>query len=140
VLHLMKLAVGVTDVAHLRRLQEARLRSDPPLRHRTRNFPRRASDILAGGSMYWVIGGAMLVRQRLTGITEARTPDGIPACLLLLDPKLVPVEARLVKPFQGWRYLEPTAAPPDISPRRAQAGAARLPEPLRRELAALCLI
>ncbi len=138
-LHLMKLCVGVTDVAHLRRLQEARLRSDPPLRHRTRSFPRRAGELLAGGSLYWVIGGAMLVRQHLLDITETRMPDGSRATLLILDSKLVPVEARLMKPFQGWRYLEPAAAPADIVSRRAQ-GAARLPEPLRRELASLCLL
>jgi hypothetical protein len=135
----MKLAVGVTDTAHLRRLQEARLRSDPPLRHRTRNFPRRAAELLAGGSLYWVIGGAMLVRQRLLDITETRAPDATRATLLILDAKLVPVQARLVKPFQGWRYLEAAAAPSDIVLRHAR-GAARLPEPLRRELISLCLL
>ncbi len=135
----MKLCVGVTDVAHLRRLQEARFRSDPPLRHRTRSFPRRSAELLAGGSIYWVIGGAMLVRQRLRGISETRAPDGSRATLLLFEAKLVPVEARLVKPFQGWRYLDADAAPRDIVPSRAQ-GAARLPEQLRRELAALCLL
>ena len=139
VLHLMKLCVGVTDVAHLRRLQEARLSSDPPLRHRTRSFPRRAAELLDGGSLYWVIGGAMLVRQRLLDITETRTPDAARATLLILDPTLVPVEARLMKPFQGWRYLEPAAAPADIA-RGSARGAAKLPEPLRRELASLCLL
>ncbi len=135
----MKLCVGVTNVAHLRRLQEARLRSDPPLRHRTRSFPRRAEELLAGGSLYWVIGGAMLVRQRLLDITETHAPDAGRATLLILDPELVPVTARLVKPFQGWRYLEAGAAPADIARSRA-SGAGRLPEPLRRELAALCLL
>ncbi|HTU56109.1 MAG TPA: DUF1489 domain-containing protein [Acetobacteraceae bacterium] len=135
----MKLCVGVTDVAHLRQLQEARLRSDPPLRHRTRSFPRRSAELLAGGSIYWVIGGAMLVRQRLLDIAETRAPDAGRATLLVFDTKLVPVEARLVKPFQGWRYLEAAAAPRDVAPSRA-AGAARLPEQLRRDLAALCLL
>jgi hypothetical protein len=139
VLHLMKLAVGVTDTAHLRRLQEARLRSDPPLRHRTRNFPRRAAELLDGGSLYWVIGGAMLVRQRLLDIIESRAADDSRSTLFILDARLVAVEARMIKPFQGWRYLEEAAAPPDIALRHAK-GAARLPEPLRRELAALCLL
>ena len=41
-LHLIKLAVGVPDLDHLRLWQEERGRVDPPLRHRTRNVPRRA--------------------------------------------------------------------------------------------------
>lgn len=89
--------------------------------------------------MYWVIGGAMLVRQLLLDITETQTPDASRATLLVFDANLVPVEARLVKPFQGWRYLESAAAPRDIAP-SSMRGAARLPEQLRRELAALCLL
>jgi hypothetical protein len=139
-LHLMKLAVGVTDVAHLRRLQETRLATNPPLCHRTRNRPRRAEELLAGGSIYWVIGGAMLVRQRLNDITETRAADGGRAAALVLDPKLVPVEARLVKAFQGWRYLDPAAAPPDLPVRSGGRGVDSLPEELRRALAALALI
>ncbi|MGH7056821.1 MAG: DUF1489 family protein [Acetobacteraceae bacterium] len=138
-LHLMKLAVGVRDLAHLRSLQAARLRTDPPLRHRTRSFPRRAPELLAGGSIYWVIGGAMIVRQRLTAIAPAEAPDGSKAAALVFDPTLVPIEPRFVKPFQGWRYLEPTAAPRDLAPRRAGRGEARLPERLRLALAELCL-
>jgi len=139
-LHLMKLAVGVQDLTHLRRLQEARRGADPPLRHRTRNCPRRRPELLAGGSIYWVIGGVLRVRQGLLDIKEVAASEGGPAALLILDPMLVPVEARLAAPFQGWRYLEPSAAPPDIEPRRGAAGAARLPQPLRDALASLCLL
>ncbi|HEX2940120.1 MAG TPA: DUF1489 family protein, partial [Rhodopila sp.] len=61
-LHLTKLAVGVRDIDQLRDWQTERLRTNPPLRHRTRNFPRRRAEILDGGSLYWVINGSMLVR------------------------------------------------------------------------------
>lgn len=139
-LHLVKLCVGVRDPLHLKRLQRARLESDPPLRHCTRHMPRRRQELLAGGSIYWVICGALRVRQRLVDIVEVRTTSGGPGCALILDPRLVPVEARLVKPFQGWRYLEPAAAPADLAKSRTAIGATRLPEPLREALAMLCLL
>lgn len=139
-LHLMKLCVGVRDIAHLRSLQAARLRNDPPLRHRTRSFPRRASELIAGGSIYWVIAGAVIVRQRLTDIVPTKAPDGSKATALILDPHLVPVAAHPVKAFQGWRYLDPSEAPPDLASHAAARGEARLPETLRLALVELCLL
>lgn len=136
-LHLMKLAVGARDVAHLQAWQAAR---EKPLRHRTRNFPRRAAELLDGGSMYWVIGGAMLVRQRLTDIVDDKLEDGSACAGLLLDPVLVPVAARLMKPFQGWRYLKPEDAPADLARGVAAEGEAALPPRLRRELRSLGLL
>ncbi|MBU6497901.1 MAG: DUF1489 family protein, partial [Rhodospirillales bacterium] len=114
-LHLTKLAVGIRDIAHLREVQAARAASDPPLRHRTRNFPRRAAEIIEGGSMYWVVAGAMLVRQRIADIIEDRWDDGSACAGLVLDPTLVPLAGRPTRPFQGWRYLEAAAAPPDLA-------------------------
>ena len=60
---------------------------------------------------------------------------------VVLDPVLVPVEARPAKPFQGWRYLKPEEAPPDVAQERPVAqGLDLLPPKLRRDLAELCLI
>ncbi|HTW29282.1 MAG TPA: DUF1489 domain-containing protein [Acetobacteraceae bacterium] len=139
-LHLMKLAVGVRDLPHLRALQAERARTDPPLCHRTRHFPRRAAEILAGGSIYWVIGGAMLARQPVRDIIEDTRADGSPCTSLVLDPRLVPVLGRMMKPFQGWRYLAAEAAPPDLRGSAVADGVAALPPTLRRELQSLCLI
>ena len=75
-LHLAKLAVGVRDIAHLRTLQAARAAAAPPLRHHTRSVPRRAAEITAGGSIYWVVAGAMVVRQRVLDVVEDRWDDG----------------------------------------------------------------
>ena len=133
-LHLAKLAVGTRDVADLQRWQATRT----PLRHLTRNLPRRRDEIVAGGSLYWVIAGAMVVRQRVLDITDAAHEDGSRCCALMLDRALVPVLGRPMKPFQGWRYLEPEAAPLDIPER--EVGADGLPEPLLRQLRELCLI
>ncbi|MBV9539075.1 MAG: DUF1489 family protein, partial [Acidisphaera sp.] len=100
-LHVIKLAVGCRDIADLRGWQAERARTHPPLRHRTRNFPRRAPEIVDGGSIYWVIAGAVVVRQRITDIVEDTTDSGSACAALLLDAKLVPVEARPTKAFQG---------------------------------------
>jgi hypothetical protein len=136
-LHLTKLAVGISDVEHLRQIQARRLAEDPPLRHRTRNVPRRAAEVLAGGSMYWVVKGAMIVRQRILDIREESWEDGSACAGLLLDPALVPVEGRPVRAFQGWRYLTSDAAPADLDRPGSFPGETDLPPQLRQELRGL---
>lgn len=138
-LHLVKLAVGVRDLPHLRAIQAERALREPPLRHRTRNMPRRAAEILAGGSMYWVIGGAIVARQRILDLVKDRWEDGTPCAGVVLEADLVPVRGRLMKPFQGWRYLQESDAPADLATGPPH-GAAELPEALRHELEALCLL
>ena len=137
-LHITKLAVGIRDIAHLTEVQAERARIDAPLRHRTRHMPRRASEITETGSIYWVIAGTLLVRQRVLGIIEDAWEDGSRCAGLLLHPSLVQVEGRPVRPFQGWRYLEAHDAPADLSP--SQLGPDAMPSALRNELRALCLI
>jgi hypothetical protein len=139
-LHLTKLAVGVRDSDHLRALQTERMRISPPLRHRTRNFPRRRDDVLDGGSMYWVVGGTMLVRQRILDLVEDHRDDGTPCSAIVLDPELVPLIGRPTKAFQGWRYLQADDAPPDMADIGTVLGIEALPAGLRRELRALCLL
>jgi hypothetical protein len=137
-LHIAKLAVGITDIAHLRRVQAARLAIEPPLRHHTRNTPRRVDEITGDGSIYWVIAGTMLARQRILDIVRDRWDDGSPCAALLLDPALIQVEGRPVKAFQGWRYLEAADAPPDLSTDEDLPNT--LPPALRNQLRALCLL
>ncbi len=49
----------------------------------TRNHPRRAAEVLAGGSIYWVIRGHIRVRQRITGFTLGEKDDkGRAYCLI----------------------------------------------------------
>jgi len=141
VLHIIKLCVGPRDVATLRAGQERRARLDPPLRHLTRMTPKRAEEVLDGGSLYWVVAGFVCVRQRILDIRPEPASDGTPHTALVLDPELVAVAARPVRPFQGWRYLEADAAPPDIAaPSEDATGIAALPPALRRELQLLALL
>ncbi len=139
-LHIMKLAVGIRDLAHLQDVQAARLASNPPLRHQTRNFPRRADEVIDGGSLYWVISGTLLVRQRITDIVPAVWDDGRACAALMLDPELIVLAGRPTRAFQGWRYLEAAAAPPDLGGASGASGLDDLPEAMRRDLAALGLL
>jgi hypothetical protein len=139
-LHLTKLAVGVRDIEHLSELQAERADCNPPLRHRTRSFPRRHHEVIDGGSMYWVINGCMLVRQRIVDIIEDRRDDGTACTGLVLDPALVQLAGRPTRPFQGWRYLQPDAAPLDLALSPHALGEEALPPMLRHELRVLCLL
>ena len=71
----------------------------------TRNQPRRAEAVLAGGSIYWVVSGQIRVRQRITGFRSERDDNGRAYCLIVTDPELVLTLPRPSRPFQGWRYL-----------------------------------
>ncbi len=139
-LHIAKLAVGIRDIAHLREVQAARLLGNPPLRHQTRNFPRRAEEVTDGGSIYWVIAGVMQARQLVLEVTEGAWDDGTRCAALLLDPGLVAVAPRATRPFQGWRYLQADDAPPDLSSLAQAEGEAMLPPHMRQELRALGLL
>ena len=137
-LHLIKLAVGIRDIAHLAAVQQARAAADPPLRHRTRNVPRRAAEILDGGSIYWVIQGAVAVRQPIVDIREEHGEDGAKYAGLVLDPALVPVEATRMRAFQGWRYLAAADAPADLKSDLTQGE--EMPADMRRALRDLSLL
>ena len=87
-LHLIKLSVGTESVEDLGRWQARRLRLSGRLFHQTRMMPRRAAELLAGGSIYWVIKGPVQARQRLTAIEPVGDGEGRRSPLLVLDPEL----------------------------------------------------
>lgn len=138
-IHLLKLAVGVRDVLHLADIQRERAVVRPPLRHQTRSFPRRVAELVDGGSIYWVIGGAILARQLVLDVIEDRWDDDMRCAGLVLDPHLVRVAARPMRPFQGWRYLTEEDAPMDITMSEAMRADA-LPAEMQRSLRALALL
>jgi hypothetical protein len=143
-LHLVKLAVGADSLDDLRQWMAARMaearRRGAPFRHAhvTRMTPKRAEEILSGGSLYWVIKGQISARQPIVGIEPFMDRDGIGRCRLWLDGAVVAVAPRPMRAFQGWRYYEAKSAPPDID--EAQPGFADMPDALRRELAGLGLL
>ena len=138
-LHLLKMAVGVADVDELRRFRAARLKERGASWVYTRNHPRRTEEVLAGGSIYWVIRGQIRVRQRVTGFRAERDDNGRAYCLIEVDDDLVETLWRPWRPFQGWRYLTPVDAPPDRAGGKT-SGDEAIPAAMLAELRALGLL
>lgn len=113
-LHLKKLSVGSTSIDSLREWHEELLARRKQIVHVTRSFPRRAEEILPGGSIYWVIKGKMCARQLIEEFIEVEREDGGTSCGIVMRPGLIPVLEKRHRPFQGWRYLEAADAPPDL--------------------------
>lgn len=136
-LHMMKLCVGAPHPEALERWQSDRFCDGRP-EHVTRMWPKRAEELLAGGSIFWVFKGTMLARQRLLDLRERVGDDGITRCALILDREVVRVAAVPRRAFQGWRYLSAADAPPDLPAGRAAESP--LPPKLARELAEMGLL
>jgi hypothetical protein len=106
-LHLIKLCVGAASIEDLAEWQKARAAEQkkagkkPRIFHTTFQTPKRGKELLAGGSLYWVIKGTVQVRQKLIGLEEGKKADGTPCCLILLDALLVPVRPIPRRAFQG---------------------------------------
>ncbi|MBJ3764508.1 DUF1489 domain-containing protein [Maribius pontilimi] len=134
-LHMLKLSVGSESIEQLVDWQQRRSkqRRDGHYYHITRMWPKREAELLDGGSIYWVIQGVILARQRILGFDEIIGDDGIRRCALSLAPEIVRTEATPKRPFQGWRYLKPEDAPADLG--RARADEADLPPKLMAALA-----
>ena len=113
--HLKKLSVGSQSLENLRVWQELRLSETGRLIHVTRNRPRRAGEILDGGSIYWIIKGVMSARQNIIDLAEIQRADGRVSCGLVLSPNLVATVPTKMRIFQGWRYLETEDAPADLT-------------------------
>ena len=134
-LNLIKLSVGSESVETLTDWQAGKRAktADGLPRHVTRMWPRRSTELLDGGSIYWVIKGAVQCRQRILRLDEVIGSDGIRRCAIVLDPEIIRTQSPLKRPFQGWRYLRPEDSPPDLPKGRASEDV--LPEELNRALA-----
>lgn len=139
-LHMIKLCVGVDNVEDLAEWQDKRVKElvkkgkPPNPFHDTRMTPKRAEEMLAGGSLYWVIKNHIIVRQKLVGFEQVKDKEGKAMCRVHLDAQLVRTKSRKKRPFQGWRYLEPGDAPADVDG-KGPALSADLEQALKEALA-----
>lgn len=141
--HLLKTAVGVPDLDHLRQRQDSRRGvrdSREVVLGYTRNKPKRLDELIAGGSIYWIVKGRIQARQRMLGLADEVDDGGRRYCELHLDPHLIetmPVQRRAI---QGWRYLASGEAPADLDIVYGSDGDDDLPPHLARELRELGLL
>ena len=143
-LHLIKLCVGAESIQDLRDWVSERALTavasglEPHSTHVTRMVPKRAEELLDGGSLYWIIKGQVAARQKLLDLQTVTGADGITRCALILGPEVIEVAPAGRRPFQGWRYLEPEVAPRDLG--ASGAGLEDMPDEMKRELAELGLL
>ena len=138
-LHILKLCVGAESVEDLEQWQAAQALRWPAgcSVHVTRMWPKRETELLSGGSLYWVIKGVILCRQPLIRLEERRGDDGILRCALVMDRQVIRTEAAPRRPFQGWRYMTGKDAPRDLA--MARSGDDSIPVELARALAEIGL-
>ncbi len=113
-IHLVKLCVGAESIDDMIAWQQRQMKTLPNPVHHTRMYPKRAEELLQGGSIYWVVKRAIRFRQTITDIRKVDDRDGRSLCELHFDPELVLTYAQPKRPFQGWRYLKPEEAPRDL--------------------------
>jgi hypothetical protein len=112
-LHMIKLCVGAETVEDLVAWRRAHEGGDPDWKMRTRMTPKRAAEMVDGGSLYRVFKGLVLCRQAILKIETVG--EGIHArCEVTVSPEIVRVVPTPRRAFQGWRYLEPAEAPADL--------------------------
>ncbi|MEL0437632.1 DUF1489 family protein [Phycobacter sp. K97] len=128
--NLVKLSVGTESVDSLAAWQTQYRKTLPEglPRHVTRMWPKRETELLNGGSIYWVIKGLIQCRQRILRLDEVTGSDGIRRCAIILAPEIHRTNTAPKRPFQGWRYLKPEDTPADLPEGREQE------EPLPLEL------
>ena len=107
-LHLIKLCVGCDSVRDLEDWIKEKLKSrrNGPGKvggrrrernHTTRMVPKRTAEIIDGGSLYWVIRGQIMCRERILDVRPFVDKEGIGRCHIVLDCKPVLVEPRRMR-------------------------------------------
>lgn len=139
-INLVKLCVGAKSVEDLVSWQQHTRKRTPDgkLKHVTRMWPKREAELVDGGSLYWVIKGLILCRQRLLRLDEIIRHDGVRMCALVLDEEVTRTQSVPRRAFQGWRYLKEEDAPRDL--RNGAKTEEALPPDLNRALGEIGVI
>ncbi len=125
-LHMIKLVVGADAIEDL---LQWRADETGPWILRTRQTPKRAAELIAGGSIYRVFKGAILCRQRIIDVQTVGEGQAT-RCEITLDDTIQRTAPTPRRAFQGWRYLTAADAPPDL----VEGGDAELPTELALKL------
>ncbi|KKB77931.1 hypothetical protein VW35_12355 [Devosia soli] len=120
-IHMVKLCVGISSFEELESYRNERAHwwgadyGEGVHVHRTRMMPKRAAEMEGKSSIYWVIAGAICCRQVIERLAPYRDAEGKDYCDIIMSPELIRTIPYPKRPFQGWRYLEPKDAPPDMA-------------------------
>ena len=119
-IHIIKLCVGVSSLAELESYRNERAHwwdadyGEDVHVHRTRMMPKRGAEMEGLASIYWVIAGQVVCRQPILRLAKFTNAEGIDYCDIIMSPDMVRTVPYPKRPFQGWRYLRPEDAPPDL--------------------------
>ena len=119
-IHMIKLCVGVSSLQELEDYRDERAHwwdadyGEDVHVHRTRMMPKRAAEMEGKASIYWVISGQVVCRQPILRLAKYTNDEGIDYCDIIMAPDMIRTVPYPKRPFQGWRYLRPEDAPPDI--------------------------
>ena len=126
-LHMIKLCVGCDTVQDL---IDWHAHGGDEWIMRTRQTPKRAVELMDGGSLYRVIKGMILCHQKIELIETVG--EGVNArCEVTVSPEVVLTAPTPRRAFQGWRYLQGHDAPMDLSTYDVEAAPPELARQLR---------
>lgn len=127
---MIKLCVGAATVDDLLAWHTQEAEGHKPWVVGTRMTPKRADELVDGGSLYRVFKGMILCRQRILAVDTVG--EGQQArCQIVVEPKIILTHAMPRRAFQGWRYFEHKDAPEDLHP---EGSAEAVPQSLARQL------
>ncbi len=130
-LHLTKVAYGAQSLEELHtwfagRGAEAKLT--------TRYLPKRATEILDGGALFWIYKHQLVARSEILGFEDAEAGR----THIVISARLIDVYPIPKRAHQGWRYLADADAPRDLADGEVAGDA--MPGKLAGDLARLGLV
>ncbi len=137
-IHMIKLCVGVATLDELESYRSERAHwwgadyGEDVHVHRTRTMPKRRAEMEGQSSIYWVISGVIRCRQPILRLQAATDSEGRGCCDIIMAPDLVKTVPYPKRPFQGWRYLVPKDAPPDMASGMEEENSEYIAEELAR--------
>ena len=136
--HIIKLVVGVSDIAQFYDLQsshEVDYNGQRAVPCWTRYQPKRADEILeTGGSIYRVIKNRIVCRHKILGFEKVETQEKGTMCAIMQSPEMIETVHMPKRAFQGWRYLKPSDIPNDKGVYTGAAMQDNVPPDLEKEL------
>ncbi len=142
--HIIKLVVGAEDIHHFWQIQRAHemdYHGQRAVPCWTRYAPKRADEMLKdGASIYRVVKNRIVCRHKILGFEVVENTSKGKMCMIMQDAEMIETIAVPRRPFQGWRYLKPSDAPPDKGIYTGQGIQGEIPEDMQEELKAAGLL